>query len=110
MTVSEAIAIARALRPNELEEQVLRHLLLELDHRIALETGKARMGEPCEGTPVYRETLGVLAPFDRVYWTYLVAMIDMALGHTEAYGISHALFTEARDAYLRWVQRGEGSR
>lgn len=110
MTVSEAIAMACALRPNELGEQTLRNLLIELDHRMALETGRARMGEPCEGTPVYGSELGVPAPFDRIYWVYLVAMIDMALGNAESYNISYALFTEARDAYARWVQRGEGSR
>lgn len=110
MTVSEAISIAGVLRPNELEEQTLRHLLIELDHRIALETGKAQMGAPCEGVSVYREELSIPSPFDRVYWAYLVAMIDMALGNTEAYSISFALFSEARDAYVRWVQRGEGRR
>jgi hypothetical protein len=107
MTVSEALAIARTVRPNELDEQILRRLLIGLDHRIARQTGKARVGEH---SPVYREALIVPAPFDWLYWAYLVAMIDMAMGNTEKYSISYALFNDAYNDYVRWVQRGEGSR
>ena len=96
------------LRPNELGEEALGRLLSELDARLATEV----RGEEVSGqkTPVYRSELAIPAPFDRLYWIYLVAMIDMAAGDNEAYSVSYALFTEARDAYARWYQRTGGKR
>ena len=108
MTVNEAITVACALRPNELDEQILRRLVTELDHRLALESGRARMGTPAQGNSVYRDELSVPPPFSHVYWMYLVAMIDMATGDEEGFGVSYALFKEARESYLRWMHRGEG--
>lgn len=110
MTVNEAISIARAMRPNELEDQVLHRMLTELDGVLALIAGTDGTGCVRTGAPAYGTELSVPAPFDRVYWAYLMSMIDLAQGNVESYAVSRALYTEARDEYARRVRRGEGSR
>ena len=104
MTVKEALQISRAIRPSELDETVLIALLLELEQQLAMEV----RGEQRLPRAVVSTDLEVPAPFDRVYWTYLVAMIDLAAGNVERYRVSDALYRESRDAYARWYQRRAG--
>ena len=99
MTQKEAIELATTVRPHALSENVLKRFLGEVEGRIAVEVKKA--AAPTAAVT----TLSVPAPFDRLYWTYLVAMIDLAAGDTENYRISHALFEEAYNAFARWYQR-----
>ncbi|MBQ8358038.1 MAG: hypothetical protein IJX39_09585 [Clostridia bacterium] len=108
MTVQEAIELAGILRPNELSEEVLTSFLSELEGRLAVEVRGQSPAALCPPVAVTRTGLSIPAPFDRLYWAYLVAMIDLAAGDTEAYSISYALFREARDAYARWYQRTKG--
>ena len=109
MTAEQAIALARAIRPNELEEEVLAHWILELEQNLALLV-RNEGSVACNGSPVTRADLRIPAPFDRVYWTYLVAMIDLSLGDQAAYGISYPLFEETRNAYARWYQSHAGGK
>lgn len=106
MTQKEAIAMAGAVRPHALPEKLLVQFLRELEGRIAARIRREH-AKPAVCTPVQgvNLTLSVPAPFDRVYWTYLVAMIDLTAGDTERYGVSRALFEEAFDAYARWYQQ-----
>jgi hypothetical protein len=108
MTVNEVIDLTCALRPNELDRTVLTRLLLELEALLAVEVRGEGAVPPKHPHVAGRECLTVPAPFDRLYWTYLVSMIDLASGDSAAYRISEALFTEARDAYARWYQRTGG--
>lgn len=104
MTVKEALQLANALRPNDLEEATLVALLWGLEEQLATEV----RGEGRTPRAVICTDLEVPAPFDRVYWTYLMAMIDLASGSTERYRISDALYRESREAYARWHQRTAG--
>lgn len=104
MTIQEAIAIATALRPTELDEALLTKLVLDLEHRISAEI----RGERLLPRAVMRTELTVPPPFDRVYWTYLIAMIDLAACNAEAYAASDALYRESLDAYARWHHRTGG--
>ena len=56
------------------------------------------------------DQLSVPVPYDRVYWTYLVAMIDFVRGSIENYEHSLAAFREAYGEYARAVQRASGCR
>jgi hypothetical protein len=106
MTVQKAIELARALRPCELGEDTLTQLLMGLESELALLVRGEEPCAPCKA--VSRDTLTVPAPFDRVYWTYLVSIIDFSAGKTDCYTMSSAMFREARDAYAKWVQRTGG--
>ena len=108
MTQKEAIALATAVRPHALPEDLLLHFLGELEGRIAAEVRhESPKGElsPVKGK---RNALSVPAPFDRLYWTYLVAMIDLSVGDTQAYQTSLQLFEEAYRAYACHYQRAKG--
>ena len=108
MTQKEAIALAGAMRPNGLPEELLSRFLAELEGRVETEihagTGRKK--------PTFVHTknprFSVPAPYDRLYWTYLVAMIDLTVGDMESYALSHALFNEAYTAYARYYQRTGG--
>ena len=104
MTVSEALKLAGAMRASELGEETLTALLLGLEAELALEV----RGERLVSRAVTCTDLAVPAPFDRIYWTYLVAMTDLALGNHEGYVHSLALYRESREAYARWYQRTVG--
>ncbi len=106
MTLQKAVELACALRPNELGEAVLTHFVEEREANLALEIRGEKRCEPC--TPVTRDELAVPPPFDRVYWAYLVSLIDLAAGDAEAYAMSNGLFERARAAYAKWVQRTGG--
>ena len=97
MEIATVIALTRAMRTVNIEEDLLVQLLLELEGRIELEL---------HGKEHYESTvaLSVPLPWSRVYWTYLVAMVDMAAGSPALYERSLALFQSAYDAYARYLQ------
>lgn len=100
----EVIRHACAMRVNELDELTLTTLLFELENQLAVEI----RGEGPD-TPTFMDTdLLIPSPFQNIYWTYLVAMIDLAQKDLDAYKVSYALFCEARDAYARWYNRTGG--
>ena len=110
MTQKEAIAMAGAMRRHALSDEMLARFLTELEGRIATRIRRETV-EPHISCPVRgcNTALSVPAPFDRIYWTYLVAMIDLAAGNGEQYRISRELFEEAFDAYARWYQQTSGN-
>lgn len=110
MTQKEAIEIAGAMRRHAISDKMLVRFLNELEGRIATCIHREKF-DPAVSCPVrgVNQPLAVPAPFDKIYWTYLVAMIDLAAGDSEQYRISSYLFTEAFDAYARWYQQTNGS-
>lgn len=103
MTRQKAVSIALAMRPCELSEDTLTYFVNELEAELATEV----RGEAAEDVTTL-DGLAVPAPYDRVYWTYLVSLIDLATGNTVSYALSRALFEQAHDAYARWYQRTGG--
>ena len=103
MKITQALELANTIRPNELGDTVLTTLLTELEGALAVEI----RGEHPEALtkPLANGELILPLPFDSVYWTYLVAMIDLAAKDVESYKASNALYSEARDAYAHWYQR-----
>ena len=108
MTKTEVLALVAELKPHDHSDAVMLRWLDEIEQRVALEIhGKARGGvDPLYGA---KEQLLVPAPYDRIYWTYLVAMLDFVSGNLERFESSNALFKEAYAEYARFVQRQGGS-
>ncbi len=107
MTFRDVLDFTGSLRSIAYEEKILLRWLLELEGRMSVSV----RGEAPGKVPSYSEgfdpstPLLVAAPFERVYWTYLVAMIDLACGDKAAYGASYPLFLEAYEEYARWFAR-----
>ena len=108
MTQKEAIALASTMRPHVLPEELLSRFLAELEGRVETEIHKATGRKKPTFVHTKNPRFSVGAPYDRLYWTYLVAMIDLTVGDMESYKLSHALFTEAYGAYARYYQRTRG--
>ena len=104
MTKNEVLALVAELRPHEHSEAVMLRWLEELEKKIALEI-HGRSPDYPPYTVASHEQLSVKAPYDRVYWTYLVSMIDFVSGELEVFDRSNALFKEAYADYARFAQR-----
>ena len=112
MTIAEALQTADALRKNQLTEAIKIRWLTELEGRILAEIA----GLVPEKIPVFNEhtpqilRLFAPAPYDRVYWTYLMKMIDYAAKDAGAYQMSAAIFKEAYEDFAKWYHRTKGGR
>ena len=112
MTIAEALQTADTLRPNELPESIKLRWLSELEGRILTEIA----GREAQRVPVLTENtpqvlrLFAPAPYDRVYWTYLMKMIDYAAKDAAAYQISAAVFHEAYGDFAKWFLRSGSGR
>lgn len=105
MMYDEVIRQACSMRTNELDELTLTTLLFELENLLAVEI----RGQKPDSPALMDTDLLIPPPFQNIYWTYLVAMIDLAARDLESYKVSYALFCEARDTYARWYHRTGGS-
>ena len=109
MTKNEVIAFVGQIKPHEFENEVLIRWIDELEKKISAEIHqKYTRTDGFEG--LLPDQLSVPVPYDRVYWTYLVAMIDFVRGSIENYEHSRAAFREAYGEYARAVQRASGCR
>ncbi len=112
MTIAEVLQTADALRPNELAQSIKLRWLSELEGRILTEIA----GREPEKIPVFGENtpqilrLFAPAPYDRVYWIYLMKMIDYAAKDATAYQMSAAAFNEAYGDFAKWFLRTKGGR
>lgn len=108
MTQNEALAMASSVRAHALPEALLIRFLSELEGRVKREI-RGETGQEKPSPVAYKNPLlSAPAPYDRLYWSYLVAMIDLTVGDMEAYTTSFAIFHEAWAAYARAFQRTGG--
>ena len=92
MKIIDAINTVELLRGVQEDHAFLVQELQALEGRIELEIhGKQEW--------IKTETLGVPAPYDRLYWLYLLYTVDMTRGDKERFERSSAAFKEALDAY-----------
>ena len=102
MLSTDAIDVAHGIRDPGISHSLLYRFLFELEGRIALEIqGK-------DSWPGEVDELSVPAPYDRVYWLYLVMMIDMLYGEKEQYLRTKEAFREAFDAYTFYYRSHHG--
>ena len=107
MTKSEVLAFVQSVKPHEFEEAVMLRWLDELEKKIMFEIhDRFARGEGFQGTSV--DKLSVPPPYDKVYWTYLVSMIELVQGTPETYEFANGVFKEAYGEYARHVQRRGG--
>ena len=105
MTKTEVLNFVLEIHPHEYEESVMRRWLEELEEKIACEIHRLPPRRTHGSVACAVENLSVPAPYDRVYWAYLVSMIDLTRGDKENYALSFALFKDAYAEYARFVQR-----
>ena len=109
MTRNEVITFVRQIKPHDFENDVMLHWLDELEKKISVEIHQRYTRT--DGTDgLLPDQLIVQSPYDRVYWTYLVAMIDFVTGSDDTYERSLIAFKEAYAEYARAVQRAGGCR
>ena len=109
MTRNEVVTFVGQIKPHEFENEILLRWLDELEKKISVEIHqKYTRTDGFEG--LLPDQLMVPSPYDRVYWTYLVAMIDFVTGSDELYERSIAAFKESYGEYARAVQRAGGCR
>ena len=107
MTKREVLSFVRSIKPHDMEDEVMLLWLEELEKKVALEIhGKPLLEGRVLG--LNEEQLSVPAPFDKIYWTYLVAMLELAKGTTEGYQFANTVFREAYSDYAKHVQRRFG--
>lgn len=107
MTKNEVLSFVQSIKPHELEDAVMLRWLEELEKKIACEIhGKFMRGE--HFVSFSQEQLSVPAPYDKVYWTYLIAMLELVKGTPESYQFANNVFREVYNDYARHVQRRGG--
>ena len=107
MTRSEVLAFVQSVKPHEFEDAIMLRWLDELEKKITLEIHEKFLSKDIS-TGTAQDKLSVPAPYDKVYWTYLVAMIELAKGTPDTYGFANGIFKEAYGDYARYVQRRGG--
>lgn len=107
MKVQEALDFVDGLRPNGYDETQKAHWLNELEGKVQLLIHHCPQSEAVAyNLPEDADrTLLVPPPFDRLYWTWLCAMIDFANGEYDKYQSSMAMANDAYSEYARWYIR-----
>lgn len=104
-TVADAINYADAIRPNTFPVEVKLGWVNDLEENIQLNIHLL-----ADTSVVYHEDatedLIVTGRFS-LYWSYLLAMIDMAHGETSKYQNSMNVFNQFMDAYTTWYANTE---
>ncbi len=107
MTKNEVLSFVQSIKPHEFEQAVMLRWLEELEKKIEFEIhDRFARGESVQSTST--DKLSVPPPYDKVYWTYLVSMIELAQGTPETYKFANGVFKEAYGEYARYVQRRGG--
>lgn len=109
MTVTTSIRVADQLAPNRLDESLKRRWLGDLEGMVRVEL----LGESVdtlasltdEGVLPSDADLKIPYPYDRLYWLYLVAMVEHAHGDAGHYARAAAMFNSVYSSYAKWLKR-----
>ena len=83
------------MRRCDLTDNILARFLSEVEGLVQRQVHN----EDGPGAPA---VLSVPHPFDRIYWIYILAMIDFTEGNKERYQMSDALFKQALREYASY--------
>ena len=106
MTYVECTSMVDTLAPNCVPLDVKRRWLGELEGRVMIElegVSPSALSTPEEDSEM--PYLSAPYPFDRMYWLYIMAMLDYVNGDSARYANSAALFNTAYQAYAKWRMR-----
>lgn len=104
MTIQEAIALADAQRPNQVDPKLKIRWLSELDgrveHEILSPNGKSDfVGYPADVS--FHTELKIPFPFDKIYATWIIMQVDLINGETAKYNNGADLCAELLEAFRR---------
>ena len=107
MTVKNCLELVESLCPSCVAQEVKLQFLGEIEGRVRVELLEE---EPSKDAPSDAElsedtVLCVPAPYDRLYWLYLAAMLYFVSGYMERYEACAALFNAAYRDYGKWLRR-----
>lgn len=111
MTVNTCLTLVDTISPNHVDAAVKLRWLNELDAQIRVDVlGETPDSQPePAGMTDGSRVLTVPYPFDRLYWLYLVSLIDWLSGDSTRYENGAALFNAAYNRYAKYMIRtGEG--
>ena len=94
-TADEIVSLVNQMRPNELDEVTLYFWLAHVEYSVLQELFDGDNSYSKEGYM----TLGF--PYNDVYWTYMLSMVDLALGNLESYKYTHAMAQKAWERLIR---------
>ena len=99
MKQMEAIRVAKCMRSScAMPDDILARMLTELEGRIEIE-----LHDKLDWTDT--ADLSVPNPYDRLYWTFLVSMMDLYEGRLESYRAIYAEFCRAYESYANHCRR-----
>jgi hypothetical protein len=107
MTIDACMRLVDELMPNRIPREVKRRLLGEVEGKVRVEL----LGEEPHAVPVLDEDtsmdteLSAPAPYDRLYWQYLLAMLCHIAGDGARYENAAALFNASYLSYGKWLKR-----
>lgn len=106
MTPESCMTLADSITPNCVPPVLKRRWLAELEGHI-LVCIQNHDPEALDIRGEEEEALYLSAPFpfDRMYYLYLLAMIDFYNGDVSRYEESASLFNDALDEYAKWCKR-----
>ena len=107
MTKIEVLTFVQSVKPHDFEDAVMLRWLDELEKKVACEIHSKFLHEK-RYPGLSPDQLSVPAPYDKIYWTYLLSMIELAKGTPETYEFANGVFKEAYGDYARYVQRHGG--
>ncbi len=108
MTIQSCLEIVEELTATPTSEDLLLRWLSEIEGRVEVELlglSPSRV-HPFGESTAKSTPLSAPFPFDRLYWLYLVAMLDYTAGDSDRYENTAALFNSAYGDYAKWLKRG----
>ena len=100
VSADDILNLVNQMRPNELDEMALLFWLAHIEHSVTQEL--------FDGDDSYTKfgymTLGF--PYNDVYWTYMISMIDLALGNLFCQELGEILDAPRAQAICRGFDRG----
>ena len=107
MTISTCMDLVDSLVPNGLDRSVKLRLLGEIEGKVRVELlgGYPEETEVFGGDTPDTTELTVPHPYDQLYWTYMIAMMEYMRGDVIRYENAAALFNTAYQGYAKWLKR-----
>lgn len=107
MRVRAAIDMANKMKPNSFPDEIMTRWLNECEGRVQVEIHQIQPENVLNyEIPGDDETVMIVPyPFDRLYWLYLLAMIDYANGEYNNYQNAMQAVNAAFAEYHAWYMR-----